>query len=196
MSATTAKGFPYILATDNVADYPATSLALANALEAMVLAAQQVGMTTATVASGANSGTQAVTFTAGRFAVAPLVVATCQFPTGAYYPTLTGRTTTTGFTFTVINRDAAATAGSATTIEVAWHALQALVGAAPGLAALAVAGPGETVKVATCHTSGCPNEGEAMALLVSDGSDPERPTPTGYTCGVCGEPITDVQDGG
>ena len=44
MPANTSKGWPYVLATDNVADYPTTSQALATMLDASVPYAQQLGM--------------------------------------------------------------------------------------------------------------------------------------------------------
>lgn len=37
----------------------------------------------------------------------------------------------------------------------------------------------------TCHTEGCGNAGESIALDVPD-------TVAAYVCGVCGQPITDV----
>ena len=39
--------------------------------------------------------------------------------------------------------------------------------------------------VLTCHTEECGNDGVAVTLTVPDGA-------VTYTCGACGQPITDV----
>ena len=47
----------------------------------------------------------------------------------------------------------------------------------------------------TCHTTGCGNEGIAieMDLTYTDPFDGQTYT-MGCSCGVCGEPITDITD--
>lgn len=45
---------------------------------------------------------------------------------------------------------------------------------------------------ATCHTSGCTNEGIALEVIaVVTGPDGNPITPN-IQCGVCGQPITDA----
>lgn len=74
MPATTAKGWPYVLPTDNVADYPVTSQGLANKLEAAVPFAMATG-----AGSFSNPGvtaTQIRPFPVGLFTVPPIVMVT------------------------------------------------------------------------------------------------------------------------
>lgn len=44
---------------------------------------------------------------------------------------------------------------------------------------------------ATCHTDGCGNAGHAIGLSVID-----QPGGPSVTCGVCGQPITDLAEAG
>lgn len=46
-------------------------------------------------------------------------------------------------------------------------------------------------QTATCHTGGCANADEAIPFSWDDADDMPAPS---VTCGVCAQPITDVQD--
>jgi hypothetical protein len=71
MPATTSKGFPYVLGTDNVADYPTTSQQLATLLESLV--PYRIAQGQASVgSSGLATASQIITFPAGLFTVSPI----------------------------------------------------------------------------------------------------------------------------
>src|ERR1700759_5004398 len=127
MPANTSKGWPYVLPTDNVADYPVTSQALATMAEAVVPYAQAAGQATPTMTNG--TGSVAVTFPASRFSQPPLVQATKQSGNGATIPVAlyVSAVTTTGFTLS----SAGVTYSGA--ILSNWWAVQMLTAAAPGL---------------------------------------------------------------
>lgn len=69
--------------------------------------------------------------------------------------------------------------------------IAALNATAPAAATTDYVEPGWHYVTATCHTPGCPKDGEPVAgLLVPD--NPEEWGWTGITCGACGQPITDI----
>lgn len=135
MPANTGNGWPYVLSTDNVADYPVTSLALANKLEATVPFAICVGSTSLSVGSAA-SYTKAVGFPAGFFSQTPMIVLTksASGVAGAKWVPRVLSPTTAGFTVGLDTGDGS-TGGSVITATVYFVAVQwsATSGATPGV---------------------------------------------------------------
>jgi hypothetical protein len=122
MPANTTKGFPYVLPTDNVADYPVTMQQLATLLEAMVPFRFATG-TVNIVASGAsNTGNAIVTFPAGLFTQPPIVVVSKTSTAQKAIP-WTASTTTAQTTIGFWTGDA--TNVGASTLTFFWIAMQA-----------------------------------------------------------------------
>jgi hypothetical protein len=49
--------------------------------------------------------------------------------------------------------------------------------------------------VVTCRTEGCANAGAPILMDRTTDLD-GNPSPASFACGVCGQPITDVTEGG
>ena len=118
MPANTTKGWPYILPTDNVADYPVTSQALATLLESSVPYRICDGAAAVVCPSPASL---AVTFPAGLFTLTPMVVISKGATVGKGIAQAQA-ITTAGFTAAVVSADGTALSGTATLM---WIAIQA-----------------------------------------------------------------------
>jgi hypothetical protein len=111
MGSTTAKGYPYPVGTDRVmdGDNAIQSLAEAADTKAGVVAAG----TFSVVATSVLSASTAVTFPAGRFTVAPVVVTSILSTTSVWQTGGVASITPTGFTGFLCRSDPAST-GTAT----------------------------------------------------------------------------------
>lgn len=113
MTATTAKGTPYIEDTDAVADYPAASQQLATEVDTRLPFAIHIGR----VVLGAN-GVGTLTFPAGKFTAPPKVFLAIESgampssPAGAYVGTVTAANVT------VRGNSGSAPTGGALTVDV------------------------------------------------------------------------------
>jgi hypothetical protein len=115
--ATTAKGFPYPVGTDRVQDGDDAIKALAEAVgnyHGARIWATRVSITI----SNAASGNAAVTFPAGHFTAAPIVVASMSFSSTSYFAIATS-STTTGCSVSAIHRDGTLTTGTPTADVIA-----------------------------------------------------------------------------
>lgn len=134
----------------------------------------------AVVDHGANGATSAAhTFPGGRFTQVPVIVCSAYASGSRLNATVSmaAAPTVNGMTIYTINLQGV----TATLCSVAWWAVQMTAGAAPGV----LSGPEPNI-VATCHTAGCDNEELAVPLVVPPDLD-------GVYCGVCGQPIEDVE---
>jgi len=174
---------PYPTSTD-IPDVPEDIRKLAVAVDARVPVAYSAGLASIAAAACGASGSLsvAVTFPVGRFTQAPVVSATIAAVISNSVPMIprTSPSTAAGVTLYVFNNSAGSITPSAA-IPVSWHAVQMLAGSGPGLLAA-----GDTF-TATCHTTGCENEGAVLELAL----DVDAP-PDAVACGVCGRPITDT----
>ena len=184
MPATTPHGYPYPVGTDRLMDGDNAIQALAEAVDSKlgVAAAGSV----AYPAGGAGITSVTVTFPAGRFTVAPVVVVTSTHP-GVIAATPTP--TATAATIYGQGKDAAGNDINMPSNRAAWwHALQTTATAATTTAAP----PPDAV--VTCRTPGCDNAGiDIPVSLVSVDADGIEHTSDAVTCGVCGQPITDAR---
>jgi hypothetical protein len=119
MPANTSKGFPYPLGTDNVADYPTTAQSLATLLESMVPFRMAQGVVSVGT-GGSNSASQAVTFPAGLFTVAPIVMVSKTTAQQKAIPNASSPTTS-GVTIGYWTGDGTNTAGA---VSISWLAIQ------------------------------------------------------------------------
>ena len=187
-------GFPYPLGTDRVMDGDNAIGALARKVEDQLSGsagavpgapyrshAAAVFMDNALAANG-GIRQMAITFAAGRFTLAPVVM--CSISSTAAYPAIShANVTTSGCNLRAINPSAAVGVS-----VYGWvYAVQMSPTAAQGFAARDVPEPVGDPYLATCATEGCGNAGEAMAVVWND---PE--TAPVVACGVCGQPIADV----
>ena len=120
MPATTPRGYPYPLGSDRVMDGDDSIHDLATAIDTR-LGAMAAGAGVLPAPGALNVPTSlAITFPAGRFTVAPIVVATFQ-GTGPqlFTPISYAGTSASGCTLY-----AARTSGALTTIPIAWLAIQ------------------------------------------------------------------------
>lgn len=111
----TAKGYPYPDPADPVANTDLAIKALADFLNAngfKVIHAAQVSVSVA----AAITGSTAVTFPAGKFSAAPMVICQALGFSGAYTAEPTALPTATGFTLGVRRQD-----GTSTTATVQCH---------------------------------------------------------------------------
>lgn len=115
--ATTGKGFPYPVGTDRVMDGDNTIQALAEAVGNFHGARVWATRVSITITAAA-SGNATVTWPAGHFTVAPIVVATISFSSTAYFAIATA-STTTGCTVSAVHRDGASTTGTVTADVIA-----------------------------------------------------------------------------
>jgi hypothetical protein len=122
MPATTAKGYPYPLGTDPVSDGDDAIKNLAEATDAKtgVCATGNVTINTPTTGTPASA---AITFPAGRFTVAPIVVCSLRDPSANapqnFSQPASAVVSTTGATIWVCR-----IAGAAANCNVYWHAIQ------------------------------------------------------------------------
>lgn len=124
-----------------------------------------------------TGGTAVVTYPSGRFTKAPMVVA---ITSGAnYYASIN-----TG-SLTSINVAVRHYQGVTDTIDVGIQAHAIQMTATGNESAVAFDLTGLPILSATCHTSGCGNEGITLQCPTQD-----RATPV--VCGVCGQDILDV----
>lgn len=139
----------------------------------------------------ANSHTAKATITlpAGRFTQPPVITATNweEFYNAAISPV-----TTTSFGVSLRQIDAVAVTGPS---YVHCHAIQMLATAAPGLAQIPVPQQQEDAMVtlvATCRTPDCFNTDIPIEIqvVVPEGTDP---LDSAVVCGMCSQPITDLQ---
>lgn len=115
---TTASGYPYPEDTDIVAQGSSAIKALAQAIESR-LRATAAGQVSITVNTTTTIFSKAVTFPAGRFTSAPIVVTSVSH---SWWVASVSAITATGCTITIRN----VTTGSESTSRVAyWHAIAA-----------------------------------------------------------------------
>jgi hypothetical protein len=184
-STTPLFGFPYPVGTDRVTDGDNAIEALARGVEtqlsgggATVSSPYRMHANQATITNPAsNTGvTLAVTFPVGRFTIAPVVLVT---GVGSGYTAASQSVVTTaGFNAKLFNPTGTTPTGSL----VAWIAVQMTTTTGPGFAARSEQATNITV---TCHTPGCGNADQAIALHLA-------PETSDVACGVCGNPITDT----
>ena len=192
-AANTPNGFPYPAPTDPVSQGADAIRALAEALDPRA-PIQAMGFINISVTT--SSATAAVTFPAGRFAVAPYVW-TNLFTGAGGTQRLVARcwaATPTGASLGLWTGDGTAT--SASNLPVQWLAVAVpLVAVGLGLQApMPTAFTGLVYATVTCTTEGCPNEDVPLELVVGyrDEETGETLLVGSVTCGVCGQPITDI----
>jgi hypothetical protein len=114
---TTSSGFTYPEPSDPVADGADAIKALAQQIESMVGVFASGGGSINLPSGGANNGSEAVTFPAGRFGAVPRVVA-CVQGASFWFATVSA-VTTAGCTITVRNMDNNTATG---TVAYSWMA--------------------------------------------------------------------------
>lgn len=122
MPATTPKGYPYPLGTDRLTDGDDAIHSLATAVDTKLGAAAS-GAVNVPVAIGQASASVVVTFPAGRFSVAPVVVAGSSGTNPGWGTFLANTVSAAGCTLTTVNRDGTP-ASSAFTVLGVWFAHQ------------------------------------------------------------------------
>ena len=129
MTASTTKGWPYVLPADAIADYPVTSQAIATKADASIPFALAAGAVTCNFPNATQSTPVTVTLPVGRFTVAPAIFFGTQSAlfAGMYFPRLSGPNSAASFQ--VVLNAAAAQSG---TQSVTWLAVQMGAGAMPG----------------------------------------------------------------
>jgi hypothetical protein len=187
-------GFPYPLGTDRVMDGDNAMGALALAVEGQLSGGagttpgapyrSQAAAIFMSNSLAANTGIvqTAITFAAGRFTLAPVVMCSVS-STSSYLAISHAAVTTSGCNLRAINPS------NAVGVSVyGWiYAVQMTPTAASGFAARDIPEPVGDPYTATCVTEGCDNAGIGMPVIWDD---PE--TAPNVACGVCGEPIGDV----
>lgn len=118
MSGTTTRGLPYPTGTDRVADGDNAIQSLAEAVDTSLMG-RQSGTVSIAVSGTPGTGSQAITFTAGRFTAAPVVVACTN--SSLWLAAVSAAPTTSGCTLSVRRVDGAAGTGS---LPVYWVAVQ------------------------------------------------------------------------
>ena len=177
--------FPYPLGTDRVADGDDAIHALALAVEGQMSGTagtpsgpyrMAAGRVSVTPPAGGAGVSVAVTFPSGRFTQPPIV--TVGVGSNGYGSPGMGIASMTGTQVRYWNP----TNVVPTNPECTWIAVQMSPTAAPGLFA---AEPDNAV--ATCHTDGCENAGQPIPLYLDE-------LVSAVFCGVCEQPITDLDD--
>jgi hypothetical protein len=126
MPATTAKGWPYVVAADNVADWPVTSLAIANKADAALPFAVAAGRLAIAAPAGGAGTSVSVTFPVGRFTQPPIVTASPD--SNGYGAPTVANVIATGCTLRYWNP----TGVAPTTPFMSWIAVQMLTTAGAG----------------------------------------------------------------
>ena len=164
------------------------------------MAAGSVAIGTISATSGIST---AVTFPTSRFSQVPMVGSLSA--NNGFTANSAASVSTTGVSLKTYNP----TGSAQSTGTVQWTAVQMTSASGPGLlldaerdvvagdqhesdvaAALAAAELSASYH-ATCHTGGCGNEGARIPMLLDP--DPDAPPLVAVVCGVCGEPITDLE---
>lgn len=183
MTGTTSKGLPYPQGGDLLSQGDDTIKALADALNAMMPFRLALGSFSATALAGNASMTQTITLpVAAGFDAAPL--AFCMAWSNGYNASSASPSSATVISCRATN----VTATTQATLTLYWLAIQWAPGSGPGPAVLLAA----DTHTATCHTEGCDNAGHPIPMPLEETPEGDLP---GVTCGVCGQPITDVQEG-
>lgn len=122
MPANTAKGYPYPLGTDRLMDGDDSIHNLAEAVDSK-LGVAAAGYASVPIASGSAQGTVTVTFPAGRFTAAPIMVGMYNGTNVSWSLNYAYSITTTSAIVGATHRDNTPS-GSNTTINVMYYAVQ------------------------------------------------------------------------
>ena len=136
--------------------------------------------------AASNFAVQAFTFPASRFTVPPVLVATAA--SWPFNVSIYGATTAAGGNVAWIHNDGQSVTQA---LSAHVHAVQMTPTTAPA-ADPAESAPGTAEVVATCRTGGCPNADIPLTITVMTVDPMGNPMTPSVSCGVCGQPITDL----